>query len=151
MKLIKKILLGLLFSPLFFALSCSQKPFFQETIILKNSIWERFDIKSISFPIEKENETYTINLKMKTNASFAYDEYPVYVILTTPAGEERMREVTLKINKISGSTINEGSTILWKDISIANKGKCKITIENQIPKYETPGVEWMSIEVEQNK
>lgn len=129
--------------------SCTQKPVYEETIKLTNSTWERFDIKKISFPVDEEDKTYCIQVIMKTNPSFAYDEFPIYVILTTPSGEERMREISVKIDKTSNSRSNQGSTTLWKEITISNKGTCKLSIESLIPKHETPGLDEISIVVNQ--
>ncbi len=129
--------------------SCTQKPVYEQTIKLTNSTWERFDIKKVSFPVDQEDKTYSIQVTMKTTPSFTYEEFPIYVILTTPSGEERMREISVKIDKTSNSGLNQGSTTLWKEITISKKGTCKLSFENLIPKYETPGLDEISIVVNQ--
>lgn len=147
----KKLFSGLLLISLLITLSCSVKPFYEEVTKFKNATWDRFTIKIFTFPIQEEGKTYSISLKLKTDSTFLYEEFPVYVILTTPGGEERMRDVILKAAKNSTSASNENTTLLWKEITIADKGICKISIENQIPKIETSGVEELKIVVTENK
>jgi hypothetical protein len=88
---------------------------------------------------------------------FPYDDLRFYVILTTPSGEERMREVTIPVRdngKMIGmptGKIYENSIVLWKDISFTDKGKCKISIENLIPKIQTEGIDEIGVVVTKSK
>jgi len=135
------------------AISCKQKPLFVEVSKMKNSTWDRFVLKNFSFPIQEEGKTYNISLELKTNADFAYDELPIYVILTSPSGEERMRDIIVKVkenNQFIGQKKDNfwiSSSTLWKEIILSEKGQCKISIENMLPRVETAGIEEISIVV----
>jgi hypothetical protein len=57
-----------------------------------------------------------------------------------------MREVTVPVRdngKMIGqatSNLYEERLILWKGINLTDKGICKITFENMIPKIQTEGI-----------
>lgn len=145
---ISKILLTTfsLFVITLFTESCNNGPVFEKSLKMKNSTWDRFDIKSIEIPVNDEGKSYDITAVVHCNEQFQYDNLPFYVILTTPSGEERMREVTIPVRdngKMIGQASNnvfEERIILWKGISLADKGICKITFENMIPKIQTEGI-----------
>jgi len=82
---------------------------------------------------------------------------PVYVILNTPSGEERMTEIKVPVRE-NGKFIGEeeGKPVevkayLWKSIRISKSGKCKLSIENIVPKIQTPGIKEIGIRVEKAK
>jgi gliding motility-associated lipoprotein GldH len=133
--------------------SCKKGPVFESYQPLKNATWDRFDQKFFEFPVEEENGSYDISFKVRINDKFKYDDLPFYVILTTSSGEERMREVTVNVKangKMSGTQVGglyESATLLWKNINMASKGKCKLSIENMIPYIQTEGIDGMGIVV----
>jgi len=143
---------------LFFALalifsSCDKGPVFENYLKMKNATWDRFDIKQFEIPITEMDLSYDIKVVVRCNEKFQYDNLPFYVILTTPSGEERMREVTVKVRE-NGKLILEPNTkipenqiVLWKNIKLADKGKCKLTLENMIPKIQTEGIDEIGIVV----
>jgi gliding motility-associated lipoprotein GldH len=145
---ISKILLPTfsLFVITFFIASCNHGPVFEKSLKMKNSTWDRFDIKSVEIPVNEEGQSYDITAVVHCNEQFQYDNLPFYVIFTTPSGEERMREVTVPVRdngKMIGQPVNnlfEERLILWKNINLADKGTCKLTFENMIPKIQTEGI-----------
>ena len=132
-------------------------PVYQKSLKMKNSTWDRFDMKLFEFAVDDTTKNYDIALVVNCTESFPYDNLPVYVILTTPSGEERMREVTLRVrenNKLSiepESKKAEARVVLWKGIAMSQKGKCKISIENMIPKIQTEGIDEIGIMVTESK
>jgi hypothetical protein len=44
-------------------------------------------------------------------------------------------------------TKSEARLVLWKGINMAEKGNCKITLENMIPKIQTDGINEIGIVV----
>jgi len=94
---------------------------------------------------------------MRHTAQFAYDNLPVYIILTTPAGVEQIREITMPVREnskmIADSTgnLHEIRSVLWTNVSLAEKGKYKISIENMIPKIQTDGIDEIGILVTESK
>jgi len=124
---------------------------------MKNTTWDRFDIKQFEIPINEEAKSYDIQVVVRCTEQFQYDNLPFYVILTTPSGEERMREVNVlvrdngKMITQPNSTKSEARLILWKGINMADKGNCKITLENMIPKIQTEGIDEIGIVVTESK
>lgn len=136
-------------------MGCSNKPVYEKTLTLKNAVWQRFDIKTFEVEIEKVPAQYEFEAIVNCNDSFQYKSLPFYVILTTPSGEERMREVSFQVREGDKLTKNketgkaEARIQLWYNVNITEKGKCKLTFENMIPKYETGGIETLSLLVKQ--
>lgn len=148
---------------LFFALSftfssCDKKgPVLEKYLKMKNATWDRFDIKQFEIPISGEVNSYDIEVVVNCTEKFQYDDLPFYVILTTPSGEERMREVTVPVREKGKLVMDtkaakaESRLILWKSITMSDKGKCKITLENMIPKIQTEGIDEIGIRVTESK
>jgi hypothetical protein len=64
-----------------------------------------------------------------------------------------MREVSVLVRE-NGKMItqpedtkSEARLVLWKGINMAEKGNCKITLENMIPKIQTDGINEIGIVV----
>ena len=139
------------------SVSCDKGPVYENYLKMKNQTWDRFDQKLFEIPIEDVSKSYDITIALRNIASFQYDDMPVYVILTTPSGEERMREVTIPVRNngkmlgLPNGTVYEARFVLWKGINLADKGKCKISIENMIPKIQTEGIDGIGIIVTASK
>lgn len=154
MKKSKSLLnLAVLFTLTLSFISCTKGPVFENYVKMKNTTWDRFDIKEFTVPIAEAAKSYDIQVVVRCTEKFQYDNLPFYVILTTPAGEERMREVTVTVKENGKLVIDpetskvESRLILWKNISMADVGKCKITLENMIPKIQTEGIDEIGIVV----
>ncbi|NVO18693.1 MAG: hypothetical protein HXX13_03285 [Bacteroidetes bacterium] len=136
-------------------MSCSkQGPIFEHYMKFDKGNWDRFNKVVFNVPIDKPGESYDITLVLKPDSSFMYDAMPVYVIMNTPAGEERMKDVRIKVKdggRIVGDSEEPSLTIktpLWKSLPFSDKGMLIISIENMIPKIQTPGVKELGIIVE---
>jgi gliding motility-associated lipoprotein GldH len=158
MKLLKlQILLAIMVVvPLVFT-ACSKAPVFEKSIKMKNTVWDRFDIKQYDVAIAEAGKSYDIEVVVRCTEGFQYEKLPFYVILTSPSGEERMREVTVPVRENSKLITNvetskaESRLMLWKGIKMADKGTCKITLENMIPKIQTEGIDEIAIVVTEAK
>jgi gliding motility-associated lipoprotein GldH len=143
----------LLLTIILFTISCDRGPVYEKYQKMKNSTWDRFDPKLFEIPVEDPAKNFDINFVVRITNKLVYDELPFYIILTTPAGEERIREIKIPVRengKMIGElkgNIYEASIELWKEINIAEKGKCKISIENMIPKIQTEGIDEIGIVV----
>lgn len=158
MKAPKQILsFSLFFTLLFISTSCNKGPVYEKYLKMKNITWDRFDIKQFEIPIAEEAVSYDITAVVRCTELFPYDNLPFYVILTTPSGEERMREITVPVRENGKlimepkATKGESRLVLWKKINLAEKGKCKITLENMIPKIQTEGIDEIGIVVTKAK
>jgi gliding motility-associated lipoprotein GldH len=132
-------------------------PVYEKYLKMKNSTWDRFDQKLFEIPIEDPAKNIDINFVVRITTKLSYDELPFYIILTTPAGEERIREIKIPVRE-NGKMIGElkGNVYetrieLWKEINISEKGNCKISIENMIPKIQTEGIDEIGIVVTKSK
>jgi len=152
----------LLFVTIFYALSTSliscepKSPVFEKYLKLTNSTWDRFDIKHFEIPVEEADKSYNITVVVRCSEQFKSENIPFYVILTSPSGEESIREVTVPIRE-NGKLITDPNTakpesrlVLWQNINIA-KGKSKISIENMIPRIQTAGIDEVGILVTKSK
>jgi gliding motility-associated lipoprotein GldH len=152
MKSSKLLLYIILFSILTVSsISCDKGPVFEKYLKLKNSTWDRFDIKQFDILLNEPNKSYDITLVVRSNEQFKSDKLPVYVILTSPKGEESISEVSIPVRE-NGKLITEpkgtkpeSRLVLWKSIHIAANSNCKISIENLIPVIQTEGIEEIGI------
>jgi gliding motility-associated lipoprotein GldH len=137
--------------------SCERGPVYEKSVKMKNSTWDRFDNKNFEIPIEDVGKNYDITFVAHCTEQFPYDDLPFYVILTTPSGEERMREVNVHVRD-NGKLIkgdkdgnSEARMVLWRNINMAEKGKCKISIENMIPFIQVEGIDDIGISISISK
>ena len=74
-------------------ISCNQNsgPAYEKYLKMHNYSWDRFDQKFFEISIEDIEKNYDIAFVVRHTAQFAYDNLPVYIILTTPAGLEQIR------------------------------------------------------------
>ena len=154
MKIAKRIISTFLFLNLAIAFtSCDKGPVSETYLTIKNSTWDRFDIKQFTIPVAKSGQICDITLVVRCNEKFQYEKLPLYAILTTPSGEERMREVNILVRENGkmitqpDATKSEVHFLLWKGINMADKGNCKITLENMIPYIQTEGIDEIGIVV----
>jgi len=139
------------------SISCDKGPVFEKYLKLKNSTWDRFDIKQFDILLKEPNKRYDITMIVRCNEQFKPDKLPVYAILTSPKGEESICETSVPVRE-NGKLITEpkgakpdSRLVLWKNIHIAANGICKINIENLIPIIQTEGIEEIGIVVTKAK
>ncbi len=152
------LLILLLFAISAITVSCGKEgPVYEKYLKMKNSTWDRFDQKYFEIPIDDVTESYDMTFVVRTTGKLAYDEIPFYLILTTPAGEERIREIKIPVRengKMIGElkgNVYETRVVLWQDLSISVKGNCKVSVENLIPKIQTEGIDEIGIVVAKSK
>lgn len=137
--------------------SCDNSPLAEVYIKMKNATWDRFDQKYFEIPIEKTTKNLDVTLVVRNTSKFNYDDLPVYVILTTPDGEERVHEMSLRLRqdgKMKGEpkgNIFETRTLLFDDLTLSGKGNCRISIESLVPKIQTEGIEEIGIVVSRSR
>jgi len=156
-----KLLLTFIFllSLIFSTISCDrgQATVYEKYQKMKNSSWDRFDIKQFDIPIEETSLSYDITVVVRCNDQFKSEKLPFYVILTTPTGEESIREISVPVRE-SGKLITEpkgtkpdSRLVLWNKLALAAKGSYKISVENMIPKIQTEGIEEVGIVITKSK
>jgi len=134
-----------------FCMSCDRGPIYEKYLKMKDSIWDRFDQKYFEIPIEHTPIGSDITLIVRNNDKFGYDNLPLYIILSTPAGEERIREISIPIcknGKMTGTAVGnlfENRLKIWENLKLEVKGEYKISLENMIPKIQTAGIDEIGI------
>ena len=151
-----KILLSvfLLFSISLFTVSCNHKeaPVYTKYLKLNNVSWDRFDIKHFEIPFDETTKDCDITVIVHCTEKFKYDNLPIYVILTSPTGEESIRELSIPIRANGkmitepNSTQSESRLMLWHNLHDI-KGNYKISIENMTPIIQTEGIDDIGIVV----
>ncbi len=146
--------LFLLFSISLFTVSCdsTDAPVYEKYMKLKNASWDRFDIKHFDIPFDEAAKDFDITIIVHCTEKFKNDNLPLYVILTSPTGEETIRELSVPIRKSGklvtepNGTKSESRVVLWKNLSDI-KGNYKISIENMNPVIQTEGIDEIGIVV----
>jgi gliding motility-associated lipoprotein GldH len=152
MKSLHSLLLRILqIALILFCISCDHGPVYEKYLKMKDSVWDRFDQKYFEVPIEQAPGNYDITLVVHNDHKFGYDNLPLYVILSTPAGEERIREISIPVRqsgKMTGTIVGnlfENRLKVWKNLKLEGKGKYRISLENMIPKIQTAGIDEIGI------
>ena len=112
----------------------------------ENQVWKRFNILQFEIPVETLKERYDISFFAHITQSYEYDYLNFNMIMTTPSGEERIKEYHIDVKKNNGTFLNsftndscEFSVSLKKGLDIS-KGVLTLQIENLIPRLETNGI-----------
>ena len=148
----------LLFAITLFTVSCDKGgPVYEKYLKMKNTTWDRFDQKLFEIPVQEAANSFDITLIVRCTEQFKENIFPIYVILTSPSGEEQIREASLPIRE-KGKLVTEPNTtkseariILWQNINLGDKENTKISIENMIPKIQTDGIDEIGIVVTKAK
>lgn len=138
--------------------SCTQKNVYSEFIAQENDSWDRFKNVYFTIPIKETPVKYDFYLSLKVSPDIEVTSIPIYAIITMPNGGERMRElsvdidkINLKVKKSDKKEFYETKTVLWKDVMIDEPGDTKIEIETIYPRVEIQGVQKIGIIVEKSK
>lgn len=123
----------------------------------KNRIWERFNILKFEIPAKPSDKPYSVVLFARYNKDFPYRSLDFNMIMTTPSGEERIREFQLPIkddqDRFLGTCdleICEAKLVLKKEIYINKEGLLVVELENLIPRMETPGLLGIGVRLQRN-
>jgi len=115
--------------------------------------WQRFENPLINFDIEHPNTFYDMWLELHYTSSFDTDNLPVTVIMYTPSGEIRSRDIILKLNVEKDKHGESGKlrVPLRKEFAFSEKGDCKFEIENRSQKIEASGLISIGIIMEKSQ
>jgi gliding motility-associated lipoprotein GldH len=109
----------------------------------ENNTWQRFDILKFDIPIEKTNTSYDIYFFAHHTRDYEYDNLDFNMDMSTPSGEERIREYHFPIKRSGNFTGTctddscEAIIPLKKEMNFSAKGHLIIEIENLVPRLET--------------
>ena len=152
----KRILFFAVLSMLFSGCD-SNKPISQ-MYNFKNATWERFKLLNFELAVKTTRHTYDLSLEVRYNENFHEKTLPVNVVMTTPDGEQRIKEYTFFLKDKDGNfqgtkngEIFQMMIPIRNDVRFYKTGVCKFEIENLNPKYFTPGIIEMGVVMERAK
>jgi gliding motility-associated lipoprotein GldH len=112
-----------------------------------NGVWERFQFVKFDFAIEDINKDWNIYLVVRYDDSFVGQTLPVNLVMNTPSGGERIRDLNLYLRNSAGENTGESRegiyelvTLTHPGIFFSETGVCRFELENFSPRYFTQGI-----------
>jgi gliding motility-associated lipoprotein GldH len=125
---------------------CSDK---KDLVVYKtftDQTWLRFDILHFGIPVNLPENNYDVFLFVNHTKEFEFANLDFNMIMTTPSGEERIKEYQLDIRRKDGQFISqcnndscEISIALKKDLKLT-KGILNLELENLVPRLQIKGL-----------
>jgi len=128
----------------FLLAGCGNSVNIDEHYSFPGEIWKRFDNPVIETGISHPGIKYVMYLELEYDPSLAPAQLPVTVIMTTPSGEIRSRDLTFKTDPAQSKV----QLTLRKDFAFSEKGACSFEIENRSQYVETKGVKRIGVIIE---
>lgn len=132
--------------------SCGPSGHFTETYTFPEGKWERFTNPLLQFQIENPGIYYDIFLELSFDPSSPPEDFLITVIMTTPGGEVRSRDVN---TKFGSAQVNEKEAVfrilIRREYAFSEKGECTFEIENRASRLSFPGMNSLSIILEESQ
>lgn len=114
---------------------------------LKNATWQRFEPIRFAIPLTDTTSDWDILFFLRHTRDYEFNTFEFNMTMTTPAGEERIREYQMDIRTKDGSFTGtfQGDTCevtipLKKKIHFQKKGALQVEIEALVPRVEILGI-----------
>ena len=97
-------------------------------------------------PVEVQRKSYDVSLFIRHTKQYEFDDLNFNMLMTTPSGEERIKEYKMHIKKKDGGFFGQCNndscevTISLKKQLTLTKGILSIEIENLVPRLEVKGL-----------
>ena len=118
----------------------------------KDHTWNRFEKIRFEIPILDISKPYDVYFFANHTPAYEFDNLNFNMIMTTPAGEERIKEYTFAIKYRTGSFTGTcvqdsctASVALKKGLYMEKKGMLKIEIEALVPRLEIKALSGIGI------
>jgi len=142
----------ILFSILLLSLfSCSENDDLISYHKFTDQVWPRYNILHFEIPVDVSENNYDVSMIIRHTKEYEFDYLDFNMLMTTPSGEERIKEYHINVKKRDGGftgrcTIDscEIITFLRKDLMLS-KGTLIIELENLVPRLEVKGLLSLSI------
>lgn len=133
--------------------SCAEGVRFSSTYSFPEETWQRFDNPILNFNIDAPGVYYDMFLELEYDASQPPSDFMVTVLMYTPSGEMRARDIQLKMVSPGDEGDRPGifKTVLRREFAFSDKGECKFEIENRSSRVTTNGVKSLSIILEKSQ
>ena len=109
----------------------------------QNKIWNRFEILKFDLMIDKIDKPYDIFFFADHTKDYEFNNLDFNMIMTTPAGEERIKEyhfpLKIKTGAFTGTCTKDSciaTIVLKKGLWFTKKGIVRIEIETLVPRLE---------------
>ena len=113
----------------------------------KDQTWNRFDKITFNIPILAVNKQYDVYFFANHTKNYEYDNLRFNMIMTTPSGEERIKEYKFMLKNTTGGFLGECrgdsctvSIVLRKGMSIEKIGMLRIEIETLVPRLQIENI-----------
>jgi gliding motility-associated lipoprotein GldH len=137
--------------------SCQEAAVYREYRKIDNMTWNRFDIIEFEVPVE-EGDKLDFYLALRHHTAFPYDKLFVNITFYTPGGEFRSANYDFDLKDEEGNWLADGMGELWdielpvrSEMQFSETGICKVRLENQYPKVNTPGILELGLIVKRSK
>ena len=138
---IKPVAWGLLI--LFLLLGCKKSNEIIRYHKFNDKTWNRFEKLRFDIPVLDIEKRYDVYLFANHTKDYEFDNLEFNMIMTTPSGEERIREYRFLLkNKTGGFTGNcnqdscTATIVLKKGLQMEKKGMLRIEIETLVPRMQ---------------
>ena len=126
---------------------CAQATGLKSTYSFPEEQWKRFENPELNFNIKSPGIFYDMLLEIEYDVNNPPDEFPITVIMYTPSGEMRARDIRIKPETTGGGELPSGivSVVIRREYAFSEQGSCKFEIENRSSKVTTQGIKSLSI------
>ncbi|HSG68218.1 MAG TPA: hypothetical protein VK994_05880 [Bacteroidales bacterium] len=125
---------------------CSSDDKYRANYDFPGNVWNRFDNPMIEFNIKDPGIYYDMFLTLDYVSSPERQNFTITVIMTTPSGEVRSRDLELDFGQ--GKEVKGHqrlSIVLRREYAFADKGKCRFEVENRSSEVNTEGMKSIGI------
>lgn len=137
---------------LFLLAGCSSATKLKTTFSFPEETWNRFNNPVLNFDITTPGIFYDMFLELEFDEAQARDKFMVTVIMYTPSGEMRSRDMDLNFSKKENITEpGKIRLVLRREFAFSDKGVCQFEIENRSSKVVTPGMKSISVVFERSQ
>ena len=129
--------------------ACSNEAGHRSVHEFTGEVWNRFENPLLEFDITDPGIYYNIFMELKYKPSDDLKNFLATVIMNTPSGEIRSRDINFKFTgKEEGSDENILRIALRRDYAFSEQGICTFEVESRSPKVNIPGMVSLSIVME---
>jgi len=113
----------------------------------KDQTWSRFDKITFNIPIIDVDKQYDVYFFANHTKNYEFDNLRFNMIMTTPSGEERIKDYKFMLKNTTGGFVGEcrgdsctASIVLRKGMSIEKIGMLRIEIETLVPRLQIENI-----------
>jgi gliding motility-associated lipoprotein GldH len=131
---------------LFLVFGCTGKKDIVAYYRFSDQAWKRFDPVRFEITINEPEKYYDVSFFAHHTSNFEFENLDFNMVMTTPSGEERIKEYQMKVRRKDGGFIGklvadscELSVSLKKELKLT-PGILVIELENLVPRLQTKGL-----------